>query len=56
MRGETVGELAIFTDEKRSASIVAIRDSTLAKLSKEVFKQILEAYPLVSLNVTKNNY
>ena len=53
MRGETVGEMAIFTDEKRSASIVAIRDSTLAKLSKEVFKQIIEAYPLVSLNVTK---
>ncbi len=53
IRGETVGEMAIFTDEKRSASIIAIRDSTLVKLSKEVFKQVLQAYPLVSLNVTK---
>ncbi len=53
IRGETVGEMAIFTDEKRSASIIAIRDSTLVRLSKEVFKQVIQAYPLISLNVTK---
>lgn len=53
MRGETVGEMAIFTGEPRSATIVAIRDSVLVKLSKEVFEQVILDYPAVSMNVTK---
>jgi len=50
MRGETVGEMAIFTGEPRSATIVAIRDSVLVKLSKEVFEQVILDYPAVSMN------
>jgi NTE family protein len=53
MRGETVGEMAIFTGEPRSATIVAIRDSVLVKLSKEVFEKVIIDYPAVSMNVTK---
>ena len=52
MRGETVGEMAVFTGKPRSATIVAIRDSLLVKLSKTVFEQVITAYPAVAMNVT----
>jgi len=53
VRGETVGELALYTGEPRVATVSAIRDSVLVKLSREVFEGILLQYPRVSLNVTK---
>lgn len=52
-RGETVGEMAVFTGEPRSASVIASRDSVLVKLSGVAFKEILSKYPTLSLNVTK---
>ncbi len=52
-RGETVGEMAFFTGEARTATVTAIRDSVLARFSKEVFLELLIAYPLVSLNMTR---
>jgi NTE family protein len=52
-RGETVGEMAIFTGDPRSATIVALRDSVLVKLSRHAFEQVVAAYPAVSMNVTK---
>ncbi len=52
-RGETVGEMAFFTGEPRTATIVAIRDSVLARFSNKVFRELLLAYPLVSLNMTR---
>ncbi|MES2938766.1 MAG: patatin-like phospholipase family protein [Pseudomonadota bacterium] len=52
-RGETVGELAFFTGEPRMATISALRDSVLARFSSEVFRELLTAYPLVSLNITR---
>jgi NTE family protein len=53
IRGETVGEMAIFTGDPRSATIVALRDSVLVKLSQNAFEQVIAAYPAVSMNVTK---
>ncbi|GAB3710883.1 patatin-like phospholipase family protein [Spirosoma flavus] len=53
IRGETAGEMAIFTGDPRSATIVALRDSVLVKLSQSAFEQIIAAYPAVSMNVTK---
>ncbi len=53
IRGETVGEMAIFTGDPRSATIVALRDSVLVKLSQTAFEQVIAAYPAVSMNVTK---
>lgn len=53
VRGETVGEMAIFTGDPRSATITALRDSVLVKLSKVAFEQVITAYPAVSMNVTK---
>ncbi|GAB3559767.1 patatin-like phospholipase family protein [Spirosoma fluminis] len=53
IRGETVGEMAIFTGDPRSATIVALRDSVLVKLSQNAFEQVIAAYPAVAINVTK---
>lgn len=53
VRGETVGEMAIFTGDTRSATIVALRDSVLVKLSQHAFEQVIAAYPSVSMNVTR---
>ena len=53
MRGEMVGDMAIFTGENRMATVVAIRDSVLVKLTKTVFEEVIRAYPLVSMNMTK---
>ncbi len=52
-RGETVGEMAVFTGEPRSATIIAQRDSVLVKLSRELFEKVISEYPEVSLNVTR---
>ncbi len=53
VRGETVGEMAIYTGEPRFATVTALRNSLLVKLSKEIFETVLKEYPQVSLNVTK---
>lgn len=52
-KGETVGELAFFTGEPRIATIVAVRETLLARVSSDVFRELLLAYPLVSLNLTR---
>ncbi|HMP29714.1 MAG TPA: cyclic nucleotide-binding and patatin-like phospholipase domain-containing protein, partial [Saprospiraceae bacterium] len=53
VRGETVGEMSIYTGEPRFATVTALRNCVLVKLSKTLFEEILESYPQVSLNVTK---
>lgn len=52
-RGETVGEMAFFTSEPRTATVVAVRESVLVRFSREAFREVLLHYPLVSLNMTK---
>jgi NTE family protein len=52
-RGESVGEMAFFTDKPRSATVTAVRDTMLAAFSQSVFRELLIAYPLVSLNMTR---
>jgi predicted acylesterase/phospholipase RssA/CRP-like cAMP-binding protein len=43
--GETVGEMAIISGEARSATVYAVRDSQLARLSAVQFEQLLERHP-----------
>jgi predicted acylesterase/phospholipase RssA/CRP-like cAMP-binding protein len=43
--GETVGEMAVVSGEPRSATVYAIRDSELARLSADRFEQLLERHP-----------
>lgn len=46
-QGECVGEMAVLTEETRSASIDAIRDSNLVKLSKEGFNRFKAHNPQI---------
>lgn len=52
-RGETVGEMAFFTSEPRTATVVAVRESVLVRFPREAFRELLLHYPLVSLNMTR---
>lgn len=42
-RGEVVGELGLLIDAPRSASVRAVRDSTLVRLSKAQFEEIADS-------------
>lgn len=53
IRGETIGEMTLFTGEPRSATVVAIRDSVMARMTREVFQQLLLQYPMLSINLTR---
>src|SRR5262245_33632761 len=44
-RGETVGELALLTGKPRSATVRAIRDTELAKLSRAAFENSFAKHP-----------
>lgn len=44
--GASVGELGLILQQPRAANIVAIRDSTLAKLSRSQFDQLLNLHPV----------
>lgn len=52
-RGQIVGEMSLFTDEPRSATLVAIRDSVLVRLSKQHFKQLLGVSEQISIALTR---
>ncbi len=52
-RGEIVGEMAILSGDKRMATVRAVRDSDLVRLSKAEFDQISRAYPAVSLAIMR---
>ena len=43
--GDVVGEVAIFTGEPRNATVRAIRDSELVRLSKPALQRLLERHP-----------
>ena len=45
-RGETVGEMAVVSGEPRTATVMAIRDSNLAVLSRQGFDRLLLKHPL----------
>ncbi|MBL8587373.1 MAG: patatin-like phospholipase family protein [Methylobacteriaceae bacterium] len=48
-RGETIGELSLFTGEPRSATIVALRPSTVARLTRPDFERILSLKPSIAI-------
>jgi len=52
-RGETVGELALFTDEPRSASIVALRNSALVKVTRRQVERAFAVSPPIALQMTR---
>lgn len=45
--GETVGEMAVVSGDPRSATVTAIRDSKLVRLSREEFERLVESKPVI---------
>jgi NTE family protein/lysophospholipid hydrolase len=54
-RGEIVGEMGLLIDEPRSATIRAVRDSEVLRLSKDVFDRFIEKHPLALKAITRVN-
>ena len=52
-RGQIFGEMSLLTGEPRAASVVAIRESVLVRLSKQAFDELNAHNPLVSAAVTQ---
>jgi predicted acylesterase/phospholipase RssA/CRP-like cAMP-binding protein len=45
-RGDTLGETALMTGERCAETVVALRDSLVASLNEEAFREMLQAFPL----------
>lgn len=52
-RGEIIGEMALLAEERRSATLVAQRDSELIRFSKERFRELLGQYPELLMQITR---
>lgn len=52
-RGQTVGEMGLITNEPRSATVIAMRNSLLLELDSEHFSQLWEKHPSVLLTIAK---
>lgn len=52
-RGEAVGEMALLTGEPRSATVRAVRDTALIKLSKAAFDSLIERHPPLMLEMAR---
>lgn len=53
-RGESIGEMALLTGDPRSATIVALRDSALVRVSKPDFDEMLRASENMVRHIYKN--
>ncbi|MFO1516854.1 MAG: patatin-like phospholipase family protein [Lysobacterales bacterium] len=51
--GETVGELGVIVDQPRSATVRALRDSELLRLSREAFQSLVERQPRAMLEAAR---
>ncbi|HVY04627.1 MAG TPA: cyclic nucleotide-binding and patatin-like phospholipase domain-containing protein [Burkholderiales bacterium] len=52
-RGESIGEIALLTGEVRTATVVAVRDSDLVRISRPAFDEIVRRYPKVMQTITR---
>jgi predicted acylesterase/phospholipase RssA/CRP-like cAMP-binding protein len=52
-RGEVVGELGLLDQAPRSATVRAVRDTTLAAFSTETFESLVSEYPALMLHVAR---
>ena len=48
-RGETVGELGLLTGEPRGATVLAVRETLVARMSRPVFESVLSGHPRVAV-------
>ncbi|EAQ36117.1 Patatin [Nitrobacter sp. Nb-311A] len=52
-RGETIGELALFTGEPRSATIVAVRDTLLVKVTRAMIEHAILQHPEIEMSMMR---
>ena len=52
-RGETVGETSLLAEEERAASVRALRDSDLVRLTKDAFQEVSAEFPELTLAIAK---
>ena len=52
-RGESVGEMGVFTGEPRRATVTALRDTVLVRIDLAAFAAILKASPALALNLNR---
>lgn len=52
-RGQVIGEMSLYTDEPRSATVVAIRDSVLVRLDRAEFGPLLASSAQLSITLTR---
>lgn len=52
-RGDSLGEIALITGDRRNATPYAIRDSLLVRFSKKAFEQIMEQHPRALLSICR---
>jgi len=52
-RGEVIGEMSLYTGGLRSATVVAIRNTVLAKLDKANFEALISRSPQASIEFTR---
>src|SRR5439155_334352 len=52
-QGEVVGELALLDDQRRSASVLALSQTKVYKLTRDDFSKILSIYPRAALSLLK---
>jgi predicted acylesterase/phospholipase RssA len=51
--GESVGEMALLTDDERSATVYAVRDAQLARLDEATFRRFVERHPRAMKRITE---
>ncbi len=53
--GETIGEMAIFDQGKRSATIIAIEPTRALELKRQDFLELLDQHPELSFSMIRSN-
>ena len=52
-RGGAVGELALLTGERRAATVYAVRDTDLLRLSRAAFDRLLDHHPRAMMQIAR---
>jgi predicted acylesterase/phospholipase RssA/CRP-like cAMP-binding protein len=53
-KGEVVGELGLIDQAPRSATVRALRDTTLGGFTEDFFRELVERFPALMLHVARN--
>ena len=51
--GEPVGEMAMLTDAARSATVHAVRESSLVKITTDKFERLIRQYPKLLIHIAR---